>query len=203
VLVRDLRRGGPARAASRASGAHGALADEASSDAAISADGRRVAFTSAATNLSGAKPDDRRGVFVRDLRSHATTLVSAPAPKAAATAAPPAPGGSVAAPTTGAGSSDGGSADRSSTRAATVSIFDNAFFRGSDRPTVHLRARGVLTWRWSSQQSHQVTVRSGPKILRSPTKSQGTYSVRLEQPGTYQFVCAIHAPGMRMTAVVR
>jgi Tol biopolymer transport system component len=199
VLVRDLRRGGPARAASRASGPHGALADGASSDAAISADGRRVAFTSAAANVSGAKPDDRRGVFVRDLRSHATTLVSAPVPKAPATAAPAPAAGPVASPTAGAGSPDGGS----SRRAATVSIFDNAFFRGRDRPTVHLRAGGVLTWRWSSQQSHQVTVRSGPKLLRSPAKSDGTYSVRLGQPGTYQFVCAIHAPGMRMTAVVR
>jgi plastocyanin len=88
-------------------------------------------------------------------------------------------------------------------RAATVSIFDNAFFRGRDRPTIHLRPGGVLTWRWSSQQSHQVMVRSGPKLLRSPAQADGAYSVRLEQPGTYQFVCAIHAPGMRMTAVVR
>ena len=51
------------------------------------ADGRRVAFTSAATNLAAGKPDDRRGVFVRDLRAQTTTLVSPPVPKAALAAA--------------------------------------------------------------------------------------------------------------------
>ena len=85
-------------------------------------------------------------------------------------------------------------------RTSVVSIFDNAFFRSRDRPTVRLRAGGVLTFRWASQQSHQVTVRSGPDSVVSPAKAAGVYSARLTKPGTYEFVCAIHAPGMRMTA---
>jgi len=83
-----------------------------------------------------------------------------------------------------------------------VSIFDNAFHRGQDRPTVRLHAGGTLTWRWRSQQSHQVTLRSGPRPLVSPTKTAGQYSVQLDKPGRYTFVCSIHAPGMRMSAIV-
>ncbi|MEY2516907.1 MAG: hypothetical protein QOJ89_4265 [bacterium] len=195
MLVRDLRRAGPPRVVSRASGAGGALADGPSSDAAISADGRRVAFTSAATNLAAAKPDNRRGVFARDLRRQTTTLVSPPAPDGPAATPPPA--GPVASPST--------VAIKASTTpklTQSVSIFDNAFYDGGERPTVRLRAGGVLTWRFASQQSHQVTVRKGPSLVRSPPQAAGAWSARLKRPGTYEFVCAIHAPGMRMTAVV-
>ena len=86
---------------------------------------------------------------------------------------------------------------------AVVSIFDNAFHLGRERPAVRLRAGGELTWRWRAQQSHQVTLRSGPEPLTSPTKTEGTYAVRLDKPGRYEFVCSIHAPGMRMSAIVR
>ena len=94
VLVRDvLPRRSAARLVSRATGAGGAAADGPSTDPSISADGRRVAFSSLATNLAAGKPDDRRGVFVRDLRRATTTLVSgavapgAPAGAGAKTAA--------------------------------------------------------------------------------------------------------------------
>ncbi len=197
VIVRRGR--GAEQLASRASGRAGAAADRGSSDATISSDGRRVAFTSAATNLAEGKPDDRRGVFVRDLRDDTTSLVSPPVPKAAL-----APAG--AAPVDGPQASPKGVVPRRSAslpRTSVVSIFDNAFFRSRDRPTVRLRAGGVLTFKWSSQQSHQVTVRSGPATLASPAKAAGVYSARLTRPGTYEFVCAIHAPGMRMAAVVR
>ena len=42
----------------------------------MSADGTRVAFTSDAYNLSPAKCNPARGIFVRDLRTSTTTLVS-------------------------------------------------------------------------------------------------------------------------------
>src|SRR5262249_26713473 len=61
---------------SRASGTGGAKANNPSQDAAISADGRFVAFESFSTNLT---PDANRGieqVFVRDLQTNTTTLVS-------------------------------------------------------------------------------------------------------------------------------
>jgi plastocyanin len=87
--------------------------------------------------------------------------------------------------------------------AALVSIVDNAFHRVTDRPLVRLHAGGRLIWRWDSQQSHQVSVRSGPRRLQSPTRNDGRFSARLTQPGRYVFVCKIHAPGMRMTVDVR
>ena len=61
---------------SRASGAAGAPAQGASGHPSISADGRRVAFTSDAWNLSAAKCNPARGIFVRDLAEDTTTLVS-------------------------------------------------------------------------------------------------------------------------------
>jgi Tol biopolymer transport system component/plastocyanin len=199
VLYRAARGRGPERLASRADGAAGAAAAGSSTDAALSADGRRLAFTSSASNLTSAKPDDRRGVFVRDLRALTTTLVSAPVPAGTvAAAAKPAIAGLRSSPA-------GVTAVRSASlpRTAVVSVFDNAFFRSRDRPEVRLKAGGVLTWRWSSQQSHQVTVRSGPQPVVSPTRANGSYSARLRTPGRYEFVCSIHAPGMRMSAVVR
>jgi len=188
VLYRDGRGRGPERVASRAGGARGALAKGSSADAAISA-----------ANLSPDKPDDRRGVFVRDLRTHATTLVSAAVPKAgaasAADAAPPKEG--PRAPPA-AGTPVPGAAEEGQL----VSVFDNAFYAGRDRPKVRLKAGDRITWRWRSQQSHQVTLSSGPQGLVSPTKTDGTFSAKLDKPGEYTFVCSIHAPGMRMSAIV-
>lgn len=198
VYVRDAGGRGREQLVSRAPGRAGAAADGTSADAAISADGRRVAFTSAATNLTPGKPDDRRGVFVRDLRAHGTRLVSAPVPKeAVAVSSRPAVGPVAAPPASAAGR------DSTFRGSAVVSIFDNAFHLGRERPAVRLRAGGELTWRWRAQQSHQVTLRSGPQPLVSPTKTAGTYRVRLDEPGRYRFVCSIHAPGMRMSAIVR
>ena len=196
VYVRDARGRGPERLVSRRTGRRGA-ADGPSSDAAISGDGQRVAFTSAGTNLSAGKPDNRRGVFVRDLRANTTKLLSAAVPKAAVVQAVKPKIGPVAAPTQSAAQ-----IVRSAARSSTVSIFDNAFHAGQDRPAVRLQAGGTLTWRWVSQQSHQVTLRSGPRPLTSPTKTAGEYSAKLDAPGTYTFVCSIHAPGMRMKAIV-
>lgn len=61
---------------SRATGAAGAKANGASGLATISADGRRVAFESKATNLSPRDTDDTVDVYVRDLDTNTTTLVS-------------------------------------------------------------------------------------------------------------------------------
>jgi Tol biopolymer transport system component len=75
VFVRDLRRGST-RLVSRADGPGGAPAARAAAHPSISADGRRVAFTSSAWNLSRAKCDDGRGAFVRDLERDTTSLAS-------------------------------------------------------------------------------------------------------------------------------
>jgi Tol biopolymer transport system component/plastocyanin len=188
VMLRDTRRGASALV-SRATGPNGAPADGDAVDPSISADGRRIAFSSTATNLAAGKPDDRRGVFVRDTRAATTRLVSArqSAPEVALA---------------GATSLDGGAAPRA-LAANQVAIVDNAFHHGRDRPIVRLAAGQRLTWLWRSRESHQVTLATGPHPLRSPTQSNGRFSVRLARPGTYRFVCSIHAPGMRMTAIVR
>jgi Tol biopolymer transport system component/plastocyanin len=197
VYVRDASGRGPERLVSRPSGRRGA-ADGPSSDAAISGDGRRVAFTSAGANLSPDKPDNRRGVFVRDLRANTTTLLSPAVPPAAVVQAVKPTVGPRAAPTQSAAA-----IAQRAVRSSTVSIFDNAFHLGRDRPAVHLQAGGTLTWRWASQQSHQVTLRSGPQLAPSPTKTAGEYTAKLDTPGNYTFVCSIHAPGMTMKAIVK
>lgn len=85
----------------------------------------------------------------------------------------------------------------------TLRVIDNAFVRGVQRPTVVVRTGQVVTWRWSSQQSHSVTVRSGPERFASGERNGGRYRHRFTRPGTYRLECALHAPGMRMAVVVR
>ncbi len=75
VFVRDLQTGA-ITLVSRATGAAGAVGDGFSSDPSISADGSFVAFQSDADNLDPDSNDAVTDVFVRDLLSNTTTLVS-------------------------------------------------------------------------------------------------------------------------------
>ena len=75
VFVRDVRRSAP-ELVSRADGHGGVPGLGAAAHPSISADGRRVAFTSDAWNLSAAKCNSARGVFVRDVRRGRTRLMS-------------------------------------------------------------------------------------------------------------------------------
>jgi Tol biopolymer transport system component len=75
VFVRDVR-SRHAQLVSRGDGPAGAPAQGSSGHPVISGDGRRVAFTSDAWNLSAAKCNSARGVFVRDLRRQRTRLAS-------------------------------------------------------------------------------------------------------------------------------
>jgi len=77
VYVRDLV-AGTTTLVSRASGASGAAGDSESSAAAISADGRHVAFASSSKNLTADPSTAESAVFVRDLDSAVTELVSRP-----------------------------------------------------------------------------------------------------------------------------
>ena len=61
---------------SRASGATGAAADARSDFSVFSANGRYVAFESAAQNIDAATADGRTNIFVRDLQTNTTTLAS-------------------------------------------------------------------------------------------------------------------------------
>jgi Tol biopolymer transport system component len=61
---------------SRASGATGPAGDAVSNNPSISADGRYVAFMSAASNLSDDDADGVTDIFVRDVQANTTTYVS-------------------------------------------------------------------------------------------------------------------------------
>jgi Tol biopolymer transport system component len=78
VYVRDVKKGRTVLA-SRASGRNGVVADAGASEAQISADGRYVVFVSYSANLDRGGPtssDARSDVYVRDLRTNRTTVVS-------------------------------------------------------------------------------------------------------------------------------
>ena len=162
-------------------------------DPSLSADGSVLAFTSDAPDLAPGKTDRNRGVFARDLRAGTTTLVSAPT-KPAPTK-PPLPTSTAPAALAPVGIG--------TLAAPRISILDNAFVRGHEGPRLTVRPGTVVTWRWRSQSSHNVTVRSGPVRFRSPTRSRGVFARRLTRVGTYRIVCTLHSPGMGMTVVVR
>jgi Tol biopolymer transport system component len=67
---------------SRASGRRGEVADGWSTEPAISADGSEVVFTSTAGNLDERKPKGLAGVFMRDLRTGTTRMLSTHARRA-------------------------------------------------------------------------------------------------------------------------
>jgi Tol biopolymer transport system component len=76
VYARDMQTG-TTTAVSRASGPAGQLADETSRAGSISPEGRYVAFESAATNLvPGMGANTFSQVYLRDLKTHTTTLLS-------------------------------------------------------------------------------------------------------------------------------
>jgi Tol biopolymer transport system component len=75
IFVRDLETD-TVTLASRATGAAGAKSNGDAGYAAISADGRYVAFSSEATNLDPGDTDSTDDVYVRDLQTSTTTLVS-------------------------------------------------------------------------------------------------------------------------------
>lgn len=77
IYVRDLKTK-RTKLVSRASGSGGALANGDSKSASISGDGRYIAFLSRATNLDPQDGDQIEDVYVRDLRSNTTSLVTRP-----------------------------------------------------------------------------------------------------------------------------
>ncbi len=75
IYRRDLQTGA-VELVSRASGVAGAAGDDDSGAPSISADGRLIAFQSDATNLTAAGDDTVQNIFVRDMTTHTTYLVS-------------------------------------------------------------------------------------------------------------------------------
>lgn len=85
----------------------------------------------------------------------------------------------------------------------TVLVTDNAFVLGVDRPTVTINSGEKITWRWTAQQSHGVSVRQGPARFSIPVRTDGRVTHSFSKAGTYSLVCPLHAPGMKMTVVVK
>ncbi len=175
-------------------------ADGSSDSPSISADGTKVAFVSSATNLSPDASDGNRAIYVRDLPTRTTKLISnakAAYPKAvlAALAANPPPK-PVPAPVP--------AAQQLSTSAGRDSIFviDNEFYDHGARPVLHIKPGTVLSWQWDSQQTHSLAVRSGPEKFVARQRNAGDFNHTFTKPGTYHLICQLHAPGMEMTIVV-
>jgi Tol biopolymer transport system component len=167
-----------------------------SEDPSISADGHRIAFVSAATNLDPRQQDGTRAIFVRDRHNNTTRAVSDTAAAYPKGAVKPPAVKPVPAPAPQA-------APVSALRADDVLVTDNAFVRRGDRPIVRIDAGTRITWDFRSRQSHAITVRAGPERFAWPALNTADVSHEFDAPGTYEIVCALHAPGMRMTVVVR
>jgi plastocyanin len=106
-------------------------------------------------------------------------------------------GGGAAAPKEEEQPADGGGAG------VEVSMSDIQF----DPAEVTVEAGGTVTWTNDESVAHDVDG-SGPggKFSSGPTggMSQGdTYKFTFKEPGTYEYVCRVHAPGMAGTITVR
>jgi plastocyanin len=84
-----------------------------------------------------------------------------------------------------------------------VSLFDNFF-----KPTKKTLTAGTkVIWTWRGTQDHNVTLAEAPKGIKaskysSDTMNDGQFARTLKTPGTYLFVCTIHA-GMEQTIKVK
>jgi plastocyanin len=81
----------------------------------------------------------------------------------------------------------------------TVSVKDNVFSPKS----ITVKKNDTVKWSFVGKAPHNVVVTKGPATFRSPVKTKGTFSKKLTRAGTYNILCTIHAPSMKMTVKVR
>lgn len=81
----------------------------------------------------------------------------------------------------------------------TVAVKDDVFVKSS----LTVKKGTKVTWKWKGKDPHNVKVTKGPKSFGSSTQTKGSYSKKLTKKGTYQLVCTIHAPDMKMTIKVK
>ncbi len=76
---------------------------------------------------------------------------------------------------------------------------------GSSNAAVDTIAIGsTVTWTWTGSLPHSVQSVGSPSFASSSTMTgSGTYAVRFDAPGTYQYDCAVHGQLMTGTIVVR
>jgi plastocyanin len=80
----------------------------------------------------------------------------------------------------------------------TVQVKDNVFAPKS----ISVKSGTTVKWVWRGKAPHNVKVTKGPVKFGSKTQVKGSFSKRLTKKGTYNLVCTIHAPGMKMTIKV-
>jgi hypothetical protein len=70
---------------------------------------------------------------------------------------------------------------------------------------VVVRRGQTLSWRFSGQEPHSVSVANGPRGFSSIYwgRTSGTYSVKLTVKGTYRLTCLVHPTTMGETVVVK
>jgi len=72
----------------------------------------------------------------------------------------------------------------------TVTIKNIAF----SKPTVRIAVGDTVRWNFrDSPSNHNVTSTGNRRFRSSASKITGSYSVRFTKPGTYRYVCTIHA----------
>ena len=81
---------------------------------------------------------------------------------------------------------------------ASIQLGDN-FFQPNH---LTVSAGTKVTWTWTGNSTHNVTVESGPQKFRSVDQASGTFSRVMTKPGVYKIVCTFH-PGMDLTLTVR
>lgn len=88
----------------------------------------------------------------------------------------------------------------------------NTYFRsvgnGSQNPAVDtINAGALVTWTWNAAGSHSIqSTGIPPLVFRNSvvmSNAGATYSVRLMNPGTYDYDCAVHGAAMTGRIVVR
>lgn len=77
---------------------------------------------------------------------------------------------------------------------STVVLTDNAF----DNPVITVPAGTEVTWRWEGEEIHNV---SGDGWV-SPDMIESEWSQTFDEPGTYDYVCSLHALRMRGRVIV-
>lgn len=76
---------------------------------------------------------------------------------------------------------------------------------------LRVKKRTTVKWRWLAKNSrpHNVTLTKGPKGVNKGDFTSGTgvtgvkFSAKLKKPGSYKFICTIHATSMKQTITVK
>jgi plastocyanin len=70
-------------------------------------------------------------------------------------------------------------------------------------PNLRVKQGSYLTWQFSGQELHNVTLANGPLGIGSDNLDGGrSYTEKLNRPGTYRFFCALHPTQMQERVIV-